>query len=112
DALKEKRGTLSAAIEAIDEMTACTIHAFCQQVIMTYAVETGLDPGSQMMDAPTADAMFESVISDWLFDRLSNGTGRGEDPVAVLSKFEPLKVVKDSFDLAKLKLAHPGAGTA
>ena len=111
DALKEKKGTLSAAIEALDEMTVCTIHAFCQQVIMTYAVETGLDPGSQMMDASTADAMFESVISDWLYDRLSNGIGRGEDPVAVLSKFEPLKVVKDSVDLAKLKLAHPGAGT-
>ncbi len=39
------------------------------------------------------------------------GNAEGEDPVAVLSKFEPLKVVKDSFDLAKLKLAHPGAGT-
>lgn len=109
--LRDKRAVLSAAIEAFDEMTACTIHAFCQQIIMTYAVETGLDPGSQMMDAPTADAMFESVISGWLFDRLSHGTGQGEDPIAVLSKFEPLKVVKDSFDLAKLKLAHPGAGT-
>lgn len=109
--LRDKRAVLSAAIEAFDEMTACTIHAFCQQIIMTYAVETGLDPGSQMMDAPTADAMFESVISGWLFDRLSHGTGEGEDPIAVLSKFEPLKVVKDSFDLAKLKLAHPGAGT-
>ena len=63
------------------------------------------------MDGPTADAMFESVISAWLFDRLSNGTEEGENPVAVLSKFEPLKVVKDIFDLAKLKLAHPGAGT-
>ena len=51
----------------------------------------------------TADAMFESVISGWLFDRLSQGTEEGEDPVAVLSKFEPFKVVKDSFDLAKLK---------
>ncbi|CDX14165.1 UvrD/REP helicase [Mesorhizobium plurifarium] len=109
--LTDKRAVLSSAIDAFDEMTSCTIHAFCQQIIMAYAVETGLDPGSQMMDAPTADAMFESVISGWLFDRLSHGTQKGEDPVAVLSKFEPLKVVKDSFDLAKLKLAHPGAGT-
>lgn len=109
--LNDKRDALSSAIDAFDEMTACTIHAFCQQIIMAYAVETGLDPGSQMMDAPTADAMFESVISGWMFDRLSHGMQEGEDPVAVLSKFEPLKVVKDSFDLAKLKLAHSGAGT-
>jgi hypothetical protein len=109
--LDHKRQVLSAAIDAFDEITACTIHAFCQQIIMAYAVETGLDPGSQMMDAPTADAMFESVVSGWLFDRLSHGAGEGEDPVAVLSKFEPLKVIKDSFDLAKLKLEHPGAGT-
>lgn len=109
--LNDKRDVLSSAVDAFDEMTACTIHAFCQQIIMAYAVETGLDPGSQMMDAPTADAMFERVISGWLFDRLSRGLQEGEDPVAVLSKFEPLKVVKDSFDLAKLKLAHPGAST-
>ncbi|RUM95639.1 hypothetical protein EET67_22020 [Pseudaminobacter arsenicus] len=43
--------------------------------------------------------------------RISHGTGEGEDPVAALSKFEPLKVVKDSFDLAKLNLAHLGAST-
>ena len=109
--LNDRKAALSSAIDAFDEMTACTIHAFCQQIIMAYAVETGLDPGSKMMDGPTADAMFESVISGWLFDRLSHGSAEGEDPVAVLSKFEPLKVVKDSFDLAKLKLAHPGAGT-
>ncbi len=109
--LNDKRDVLSSAIDAFDEMTACTIHAFCQQIIMAYAVETGLDPGSQMMDAPTADAMFESVISRWLFDRLSHGVQESEDPVAVLSKFEPLKVVKDSFDLAKLKLAHPDVST-
>jgi len=109
--LDEKKAALKSAIDAFDEMTACTIHAFCQQIIMAYAVETGLDPGSQMMDGPTADAMFESVVSKWLFERLSLPARPGEDPIAVLSKFEPLKVVKDSFDLARLKLQHPGAGT-
>lgn len=109
--LNERKAVLKSAIDAFDEITACTIHAFCQQIIMAYAVETGLDPGSRMMDGPAADAMFESVISKWLFERLSLQTREGEDPVAVLSRFEPLKVVKDSFDLAKLKLEHPGAGT-
>ncbi|RWP76804.1 UvrD-helicase domain-containing protein [Mesorhizobium sp.] len=109
--LNERKAVLRSAIDAFDEITACTIHAFCQQIIMAYAVETGLDPGSRMMDGPAADAMFESVISKWLFERLSLHTREGEDPVAVLSRFEPLKVVKDSFDLAKLKLEHPGAGT-
>ncbi|PBB17340.1 UvrD-helicase domain-containing protein [Mesorhizobium sp. WSM4313] len=110
--LDEEKSSLKSAIDALDELTACTIHALCQQIIMAYSVETGLDPGSRMMDGPAADAMFESVISKWLFERLSIQTREGEDPVAVLSKFEPLKVVKDSFDLAKLKLEHPGAGTA
>lgn len=109
--LEEKKALLQSAVGAFDELTACTIHAFCQQIIMAYAVETGLDPGSQMMDGPTADAMFESVVSKWLYERLSLPAREGEDPVAVLSKFEPLKVVKDSFDLARLKLQHPGAGT-
>ena len=111
DLLNERKVVLSSAIDAFDEMTACTIHAFCQKIIMAYAVETGLDPGSQMMDGPTADTMFESVISGWLFDRLSQRTKEGDDPVTVLSKFEPLKVIKDSIDLAKLKLEHLGAGT-
>lgn len=110
--LDERKATLKSAIAAFDEMTACTIHAFCQQIIMAYAVETGLDPGSQVMDGPTADAMFEGVVSKWLVERLSLPIREGVDPLAVLSKFEPLKVVKDSFDLARLKLQHPGAGTA
>lgn len=109
--LNERKAVLRSAIDAFDEITACTIHAFCQQIIMAYSVETGLDPGSRMMDGPAADAMFESVISKWLFERLSLPTKGGEDPVGVLSRFEPLKVVKDSFDLARLKLQHPGAGT-
>jgi len=74
-------------------------------------VETGLDPGSRMMDGPAADAMFESVLSTFLFDHLSVERRVDDDPLAVLSKFEPLKVVKNCFDLAKLKLEHPGAGT-
>ena len=69
--LNERKAILSSAMDAFDEMTACTIHAFCQQIIMAYAVETGLDPGSRMMDGPAADAMFESVISRWMFARLS-----------------------------------------
>ena len=41
--LNDRRAVLNSAIDAFDEMTACTIHAFCQQIIMAYAVETGLE---------------------------------------------------------------------
>lgn len=103
--------TLRSAAADLDELTACTIHSFCQQIIMAYSVETGLDPGARMMDAIAADAMFEAVLSEFLTEHLSSEVRADRDPLAVLSKFEPLKIVKDCFDLAKLKLEHPGAGT-
>jgi ATP-dependent exoDNAse (exonuclease V) beta subunit len=109
--LASKAEVLRSAVDKFDELTACTIHSFCQRIIMAYAVETELDPGSRMMNAPAADAMFESVLSTFLSDHLSAEMRADQDPLAVLSKFEPLKVVKDCFDLAKIKLQHPGAGT-
>jgi ATP-dependent exoDNAse (exonuclease V) beta subunit len=101
---------LRAAQLHLDEITASTIHSFCQEIIRSYAVETYLDPGSRVTDGPAADAMFESVFTRWLIDRLSIERDP-DDPVAVLSAHDPLTVAKLIKDLADLKRSHPKART-
>jgi ATP-dependent exoDNAse (exonuclease V) beta subunit len=108
---EQQKSNLAAAAEHLDEVSASTIHGFCQEIIRSYAIETGLDPGSRVMDAPRADAMFEAVLSAWLSDRLSGGAST-EDPVVVLSRHDPLKVVGLIKGLAELKRRHPKAGTS
>jgi ATP-dependent exoDNAse (exonuclease V) beta subunit len=108
---EQQKSNLAAAAEHLDEINASTIHGFCQEIIRSYAIETGLDPGSRVMDAPSSDAMFEAVLSAWLADRLSAGTGT-DDPVVVLSRHDPLKVVGLVKSLAELKRRHPKAGTS
>jgi ATP-dependent exoDNAse (exonuclease V) beta subunit len=106
----EQKANLASAAEHLDDITTSTIHGFCQEMIRSYAIETGLDPGSRVIDGPSADAMYESVFSSWLIDRLSSGI-HANDPVAVLSQHDPLKVVELIKKLADLKRTHPTAGT-
>jgi ATP-dependent exoDNAse (exonuclease V) beta subunit len=87
----EQSANLARAQQHLDEITTSTIHSFCQEMIRSYAIEAGLDPGSRVIDGPSADSMFESVFSSWLIDRLSNAA-RADDPVAVLSQHDPLQV--------------------
>ena len=105
-----QRRNLLEAHAKLDELTTSTIHGFCQGAIRSYAVETGLDPGSRVIDASGADAMFEAVLSDWLIERLS-GDATDDDPIGVLSKDDPLKVVELLRELAELKRRHPTATT-
>lgn len=105
-----QRQHLANASVTLDELTTSTIHGFCQEAIRSYAVETGLDPGSRVIDASGADAMFEAVLSDWLIERLS-GEATDSDPISVLSKDDPLKVVGLIRELAELKRRHPTAAT-
>ncbi|MCI0631863.1 MAG: UvrD-helicase domain-containing protein, partial [Phycisphaerales bacterium] len=106
----EQTANLVSAQQHLDEITTSTIHGFCQEMIRSYAIETGLDPGSRVIDGPSADAMFESVFSAWLIDRLSSRV-HINDPVAVLSQHDPLEVVELVKKLADLKRTHPAAGT-
>jgi ATP-dependent exoDNAse (exonuclease V) beta subunit len=108
---KQQKSNLAVAAQHLDEINASTIHGFCQEIIRSYAIETGLDPGSRVMDGPGSDATFEAVLSAWLTERLSGGTGP-DDPVVVLSRHDPLKVVGLVKSLAELKRRHPKAGTS
>jgi ATP-dependent exoDNAse (exonuclease V) beta subunit len=106
----KQRANLQSAAQRLDELTSSTIHGFCQDVIRSYAVEANLDPGSRVMDGPNSDAMFDAAFSDWLAERLSHALP-ADDPIAVLSKDDPLGVAEVLKELALLKRDHPTAGT-
>ena len=106
----EQREALTSASQNLDELTATTIHGFCHTVIRSHAVAANLDPGSKVMDAATADAMFDSIFSHWLTDRLSGADGTPvDDPVAVLSQSDPLNIATRLRELALLRRKHPTA---
>ena len=105
-----QRAALIAATQNLDELTATTIHGFCLTIIRSHAVAAGLDPGSKVMDAATADAMFDSVFARWLTERLSGAGGSGaDDPIAVLSQNDPLNIAERLRQLAILRRKHPTA---
>ena len=105
---EDQKLNLAQAAKRLDELTASTIHGFCQDVITSYAVEADLDPGAKVVDAADADGIFDAAFSTWLIDRLSQSDD-ASDPILVLSKSDPLKFVDMLKDLASLKRRHPTA---
>ena len=61
--LRETEASLEAAGRH-DEITATTIHGFCQGILRAHGLAAGLDPGSRVIDAIIADALFDEVLSD------------------------------------------------
>ena len=103
-----QRHALSAAACKLDELMATTIHAFCQTIICSYAVEADIDPGTRMLDATQAEATFDAVFEQW-FRRRLNGTVRADDPIASLSRYDPHHVAATLRALAQFRLEHRGA---
>jgi ATP-dependent exoDNAse (exonuclease V) beta subunit len=103
-----QRRALSAATGKLDELTATTIHAFCQTIICSYAVEADIDPGARILDATQAEAAFEAMFEQW-FRRRLNGPARADDPIASLSQYDPHHVAATLRDLARFRLQHRGA---
>lgn len=100
-----QRANLEAARERLDELTATTIHGFCQAMIRAYAVEADLDPGAAVMDGPQAEAMFNSAFTRWLRRKLS-ADAETAGAVGVLAGDDPLKVVETLRELAHLRRRH------
>ena len=92
----------------LDELTATTIHGFCQGLVRAYAVEADLDPGAVVMDGPQADAMFEGAFANWLRRRLSGGDAEA-GPIGVLVAEDPLNIVGTLRELAQLRRSRPAA---
>jgi len=86
----------------LDELTAATIHSFCQRLILSHVVEADIDPGAVIIDADQADAAFQSVVSSWLKRRLDESADPS-DPIVVLSRADPRGVVETLRLLARFR---------
>lgn len=103
-----QRLALAAAAPRLDELTATTIHGFCQAIISSHGVQAGLDPGARIVDATVADALFLGELTAWFSQRLGEQAIEG-DPIIVLAEQIPLKVVELIRELAFLRRKHPEA---
>lgn len=65
-----ERGRLTAAREQLGDLTATTIHGFCQQLVRAYPVEAGIDPGATVMDAQTAELAWQDLLDHFLREHL------------------------------------------
>ena len=103
-----QRTALSAASLRLDDLTATTIHGFCQAIIRSHGVQAGLDPGARVVDATAADNLFMAELSAWLSRRLAEDTV-ADDPIVILAEEIPLQVVGLMRELARLRREHPEA---
>lgn len=101
----EDLARLDAAAPHLDEITATTIHGFCQGIIRSHGLAAGLDPGSRVVDETLAGALFDEVLSEWLNGKLSDGAPE-DGPIAILAKDDPLGVVERVRELAILRRDH------
>ena len=65
-----QREYLRSARQSIGEMTATTIHGFCQQLIRPYPVEANVDPGAQIVDEVEAQIIWDDLLQRFLRRRL------------------------------------------
>ncbi|MGR9249433.1 UvrD-helicase domain-containing protein [Rhizobium leguminosarum] len=105
---EQQRSALAIASTQLDELTATTIHGFCQAIIRSHGVQAGLDPGARIADATIADNLFRAELSAWFTRRLSIDASE-DDPVVVLAEQIPLQVVDLIRELAGLRRKHPDA---
>jgi CRISPR-associated exonuclease Cas4 len=103
-----QRASLASAATRLDDLTATTIHGFCQAILHTHGVQAGLDPGARVVDAPVADALFLSELSAWFSRRLA-ADAIADYPIVVLAQEIPLEVVGLIRELAILRRKHPDA---
>ena len=96
---------LDDAAPHLDEITATTIHGFCQGILRSHGLAAGLDPGSRVVDETIAEALFGEVFFDWLKGKLSDDAAE-DGPIAVLAKDDPLGVVERVRELAILRRDH------
>lgn len=99
-----QRERLSAARHKLEELTATTIHGFCQTLIHSYSVEADIDPGAQVVDEVHAEIAFDTIFDQWLRRVLTRSVA--DSPVAILSKEDPTHVVSTMRRLARFRRKH------
>src|SRR5882724_3041671 len=104
----QQRAALADAAPRLDELTATTIHGFCQAIIHSHGVQAGLDPGARIVDETVADTLFLGELTAWFSQRLA-ADAIENDPIVVLAEQIPLQVVGLIRELATLRREHPEA---
>ncbi len=106
----EQQGHLHTAYGRLDELETATIHGFCQTMLSAHAVEAGVDPGAQVIDAEAAEVFLWTVFEEWFRDRMSAVPQSGE-AIATLAREDPARVTKMLWELANFRLSHRSART-
>lgn len=97
-----QRAALGAARTRLDELTATTIHGFCHKLLRSYAVEAGVDPGAEVLDAVQTEFAFTTVFERWLRRRLGENADP-TDPVVVMASRDPNEAVETLKKLGKFR---------
>ena len=92
-----QRENLERARQSLGELTATTIHGFCQQLVRPYPVEANVDPGARVMDEAEAALAWQDLLKRFLRDRLDN-----EDDIGALAAFVEGAGNKAEADIDKL----------
>ncbi|TYL83145.1 UvrD-helicase domain-containing protein [Bradyrhizobium cytisi] len=97
-----ERAALIAARARLDELTATTIHGFCHKLLRSYAIEAGVDPGAEVLDAVQTEFAFTTVFERWLRRRLGEKADP-TDPVVVMARRDPREAVDTLKKLGKFR---------
>jgi CRISPR-associated exonuclease Cas4 len=97
-----QRAALIAARARLDELTASTIHGFCHKLLRSYAIEAGVDPGAEVLDAVQTEFAFTTVFERWLRRRLGENADP-TDPVVVMARRDPREAVDTLKKLGKFR---------
>jgi CRISPR-associated exonuclease Cas4 len=89
----------------MDELTCTTIHGFCHELLRTYAVEAGIDPGADILDSVRADLNFGSIFDQWLRRRLDEARSPA-DPIALVAQLSPIGAEDLLRNLARFRREH------
>jgi CRISPR-associated exonuclease Cas4 len=97
-----QRAGLTAARARLDELTATSIHGFCHKLLRSYAIEAGVDPGAEVLDAVQTEFAFTTVFERWLRRRLGENADP-TDPVVVMARRDPREAVDTLKKLGKFR---------
>jgi CRISPR-associated exonuclease Cas4 len=98
----EQQARLRAAASQLDELTCSTIHGFCHDLLRTYSVEAGIDPGAEILDRDQANFVFDAIFDQWWRDRL-NERRSNDDPVALIARKDPTGAEELLREFAKFR---------
>ena len=81
-----ERGAASEHRSLLESAQISTIDAFCSRLLREHALEAGVDPGFEMLDAGEADELLAGAIEDALDEAFGKG---GPDLEAFLAGYAP-----------------------